>query len=151
MRIYSGCSIPFHWSIYLHLCQHHRDFPGGSDGKASASNVGDLGLIPGWGRSPGEGNGTLEKEMAPWRRNGTLAWKIPWTKEPGRLQSMESQNRTRLSDFTHTHTHVPVPHYCNSLIFVVSFEIRKCEFSTLVFHFQDCFEYLELPESLYGF
>ena len=33
------------------------DFPGGSDGKASAYNVGDLGLIRGWGRSPGEGNG----------------------------------------------------------------------------------------------
>ena len=33
------------------------DFLGGSDGKASAYNVGDLGLIPGLGRSPGEGNG----------------------------------------------------------------------------------------------
>ena len=32
-------------------------FPGGSDGKASACNVGDPGLIPGSGRSPGEGNG----------------------------------------------------------------------------------------------
>ena len=29
-------------------------FPGGSDGKASACNAGDLGLIPGSGRSPGE-------------------------------------------------------------------------------------------------
>ena len=33
------------------------DFPGGSDGKASVYNAGDLGLIPGSGRSPGEGNG----------------------------------------------------------------------------------------------
>ena len=32
-------------------------FPGGSEGKASACNAGDLGLIPGSGRSPGEGNG----------------------------------------------------------------------------------------------
>ena len=32
-------------------------FPGGSDSKASACNAGDPGLIPGWGRSPGEGNG----------------------------------------------------------------------------------------------
>ena len=32
-------------------------FPGGSDVKASACNVGDLGSIPGLGRSPGEGNG----------------------------------------------------------------------------------------------
>ena len=31
----------------------------------------------------------LEKEMAP--HSSTLAWKIPWTEEPGRLQSMESQ------------------------------------------------------------
>ena len=31
-------------------------FPGGSDGKESACNVGDLGLIPELGRSPGEGN-----------------------------------------------------------------------------------------------
>ena len=33
------------------------DFPGGSDGKASAYNAGDLGSIPWLGRSPGEGNG----------------------------------------------------------------------------------------------
>ena len=32
-------------------------FPGGSENKASACNAGDLGLIPGSGRSPGEGNG----------------------------------------------------------------------------------------------
>ena len=36
---------------------HQLDFPGGSDGKASVYNVGDLGSIPGSGRSPGEGNG----------------------------------------------------------------------------------------------
>ena len=34
-----------------------RGFPGGSDGKASACNAGDLGSIPGLGKSPGEGNG----------------------------------------------------------------------------------------------
>ena len=33
------------------------DFPGGKDGKVSACNVGDLGSIPGSGRSPGKGNG----------------------------------------------------------------------------------------------
>ena len=32
-------------------------FPGGSDGKESASHAGDLGSVPGLGRSPGEGNG----------------------------------------------------------------------------------------------
>ena len=35
------------------------DFPGGSDGKASVYNVGDPGLSPELGRSPGEGNGNL--------------------------------------------------------------------------------------------
>ena len=33
------------------------DFPGGSDGKASVYSAGDPGSVPGWGRSPGEGNG----------------------------------------------------------------------------------------------
>ena len=36
-----------------------EDFPGGSDGKASVYNVGDLGSIPGLGRFPGEGKGYL--------------------------------------------------------------------------------------------
>ena len=34
--------------------------------------------------------------------SSTLAWEIPWTEEPGRLQSMGSQSWTRLSDFTFT-------------------------------------------------
>ena len=34
-----------------------KDFPGGSDGKASVYNAGDPGSVPGSGRSPGEGNG----------------------------------------------------------------------------------------------
>ena len=48
---------------------HVLDSPGGSDGKKSACNVGDLGPIPGEGRSPGEENGYpvqycgLEKSM----------------------------------------------------------------------------------------
>ena len=37
----------------------YSSFPGGSDGKESACSVGDPGLIPGSGRSPGEGNGNL--------------------------------------------------------------------------------------------
>ena len=60
----------------------YQDFPGGSDGKASVYNVGDLGSIPGLGRSPGEGNGNPLS---------TIAWKIPGTEEPCRLQSMGSQ------------------------------------------------------------
>ena len=34
--------------------------------------------------------------------SSTLAWKIPWTEEPGRLQSVGSLSRTRLNDFTFT-------------------------------------------------
>ena len=39
-------------------------FHGGSLGKESACNVGDPGSIPGWGRSPGEGNGNPLQELA---------------------------------------------------------------------------------------
>ena len=42
----------------------------------------------------------MEKAMAP--HSSTLAWKLPWTEEPGRLQSMGSLSQTRLSDFTFT-------------------------------------------------
>ena len=34
--------------------------------------------------------------------SSTIAWKIPWTEEPGRLQSVGSLSRTQLSDFTFT-------------------------------------------------
>ena len=58
--------------------------------KKSACNAGDLGSIPGLGRS-------LEEEMA--THSSILAWRIPWTEEPGGLQTMGSQkSRTRLSD-----------------------------------------------------
>ena len=38
----------------------------------------------------------LKKEMA--AHSNVLAWRIPWTEKPGRLQSMESQSQTQLSD-----------------------------------------------------
>ena len=57
-------------------------FPGGSDSKESACNVGDLGLITGLGRS-------LEKRMA--THSSILAWKISWTEESGGLQSLGLQ------------------------------------------------------------
>ena len=64
-------------------------FPGGSEVKASARNVGDLGLIPGSGRSPGEGNGNplqyscLENPM-----DGGVCWAT--------VHGV-TKNRTRLS------------------------------------------------------
>ena len=57
-------------------------FPGGSGGKESAYNAGDPGSIPGLGRSLGEGNGYP---------SSILAWRVPWTEEPGGLQSTGSQ------------------------------------------------------------
>ena len=52
--------------------------------------VKDLLTAPGFGRSPGEGNGNLLS---------ILAWRSPWTEEPDRLQSMGSpKNQTQLSD-----------------------------------------------------
>ena len=57
-----------------------RTVPGGSDGKDSACNARDMGSIPGSGYP-------LEKGVA--THCTILAWRIPWTEEPGRLQSME--------------------------------------------------------------
>ena len=48
----------------------------------------------------------LEKEMA--THSSTLAWKIPWTQDPGRLQFMGSQTQTRLNDFTYSSKFVDV-------------------------------------------
>ena len=56
--------------------------PSGSDGKESVCSVGDLGLIPVSGRSPGEGMAT---------NSSILAWRIPWPEKPGGLQSMGLQ------------------------------------------------------------
>ena len=49
---------------------------------ASAGDIRDTGLILELGRSPGRGMAT---------HSSILAWRIPWTEEPGRLQSIESQ------------------------------------------------------------
>ena len=43
--------------MFLSISRDWLGFPGGSDSKESVSNAGDLGSIPGSGRSPGEGNG----------------------------------------------------------------------------------------------
>ena len=65
-------------------------FSGGSDGKEPACSAEDV-LIPGLGRFPGEGNGN--SFQCSYLEN-------PMDREPGRLQSMESQSQTQLS--THT-------------------------------------------------
>ena len=61
---------------------HSEGFPGGSDGKGSPYNAGDMGSISGSGRSPGGGMAI---------HSNTFAWRIPWTEEPHGLQSIWSQ------------------------------------------------------------
>ena len=57
-------------------------FPGGPVVKNLLASEGDQSLVPGSGRSPGKRNGT---------HSSILAWEIPWTEEPGRLESLGSQ------------------------------------------------------------
>ena len=70
--------------------------PGGSEVKASARNAGDLGSIPGSGRSPGEGNGNPLQYSCLENPMDGGAW---WAAVHG-----VAKCRTRLSDFTFTFT-----------------------------------------------
>ena len=64
----------------------------GKEFTCKAGDAGDMGLIPGAGRSPGGGNGNLLQYSC---------WKIPWTEEPGRLPVHGvTKSQTKLSDFT---------------------------------------------------
>ena len=67
--------------------------PGGSAGKESACNVGDLGSIPGLGRSPGEGKGN---------HSSMPAWRIPWT------STVVTMSQTGLNNF---HFHFGLPQW----------------------------------------
>ena len=67
---------------FLKVALRNWGFPGDSDGKESACNVGDG--IPSLGRED-----LLEKGMATY--SSVLAWRILWAGEPGRLQSTGSQ------------------------------------------------------------
>ena len=65
--------------VKQHCC---KGFPGGSNCEESTCNIGDPGFIPGQ-------NDPLEKGMA--THSSILAWRIPWTEEPGKLQFMGPQ------------------------------------------------------------
>ena len=86
----------FHKSTILSTAPCCRGFPGGSEVKASACNVGDPGPIPGSGRSPGEGNGNplqysfLENPM------DRGAWSTT-------IHGVTDSDKTE--QLTHTHTH----------------------------------------------
>ena len=108
-------------------------FPGGSDSKASACNAGDPGLIPGLGRSPGEGNSNLLQHSC---------LKIPWTDEPDRLESMGSQRvrhdwATSLSLYEITrlngNCHISAPSKQETQRTMTSFLFGSCESRELPF------------------
>ena len=84
------------------------DFPGGSDGKASAYNAGDLGSIPGSGRSPGKGNGNPLQYSCLENSVDGGAWQA--------TVHGVAKNRTRLSDFTFTETHTTESFCCTAEI-----------------------------------
>ena len=74
----------FHSHIHIHVYEATWSFLGSSDGKESACTAGDLGSIPGSGRSPREGN--------EWQiHSSILAWRILWSEEPGTEESIGSQ------------------------------------------------------------
>ena len=64
-------------SFFSEEAKIDRGFPGDSVGKESACNVGDLGWIPGLGRSPRGGNVNSHSSI--------LTCRIPWTEDPGRV------------------------------------------------------------------
>ena len=61
----------------------HHEFPWWPGGKECICQAGDMGLTPGSGRTPGEGNGTPLQYSC---------WKVPWTEQSGGLQSMGLNN-----------------------------------------------------------
>ena len=74
---------------------HYLPIPGGSEVKASACNAGDLGSIPGSGKSPGEGNGNRVQYSCLGNRMDAGVW---WPKV-----YRVAKSQTRLSDFTSLH------------------------------------------------
>ena len=75
--------------------------PGGTDGKESACNAGDPGLIPRLGRYP-EGRNGNSLTM--------FDWKSPWTEDSGRLQSMRSQRVRPQTERITPHFHFLIVH-----------------------------------------
>ena len=76
----------FYIKAYAHSCRFKEGYIAWClSGKCPPANAGDLGLIP----DSLTQEDPLEKEMATY--SSIVAWKIPWTEEPGGLQSMRSQ------------------------------------------------------------
>ena len=116
-------AFPKHW-LRVRLCFiAFIGFLCGSDGKESACNARNLGSIPRSGRS-------LEKGMA--THCSILAWRIPWTEEPGRLPSMGLQR-------------IGHDWVTNTFTFTYVLEHALCRFVLLCFALSSQFE-SKLPE-----
>ena len=108
---------------YLHIS---RDFPGGSDGKASAYNAGDLGLIPGSGRSSGEGNGNPLQYSCLENPMDGRAWQAT-------VRGV-AKSQTSLSNFTLPYLTLPFRTFLLLFICSVILLFQKMFFYTTLFY-----------------
>ena len=95
------CAVTAFWNsrdkVIVEQLLWAKDFPGGAVVKNLPVNEGDAEVdsVPGSGRS-------LEEGMATYSR--ILAWRIPWTEEPGELQSMGSKESDMTEQLNNKHT-----------------------------------------------
>ena len=107
----------YFWSL-----QFEKGFPGGAVVKNLPTNAKDMGLFPKAERSPGGGN--------TWATcSSILAWKIPWTEEPGRQKLTGSQNWTWLSNLHFFQVNDMVWHSFvhMDLLFLIHLNLRNLE------------------------
>ena len=100
-------------------------------------------MLDTWGRSLGRED-PLEKEMA--THSSTPAWKIPWTEEPGGLQSMGSQRvrhngATLLTYYRHAYV---FSHFSHVQLFMTPWTIA-CQISLFMRFFQEYWSWLPCP------
>ena len=96
-KVHSSSAVRWYRKTWVNFL---AKFPGGSDHKLSARNAGDMGSIPGLGRSPGEGNGNPLQYSCLENPMDRGAW---WA-----IVHRVTKSRKRLSDFTFTFKHYKV-------------------------------------------
>ena len=119
------------WSQGVH------GFPSSSGGKASACNAGDPGLIPGSGRSPGEGNGNPLQYSCLENPIDRGAWRAivhgvakSWTL----LSNTHTHTHTRTHTHTYTHTHVHTHTHTETKNGQLSFQTFEVHWALLLIH-----------------
>ena len=107
------------------LTTYFKGFPGGSEVKASACNAGDLGSIPGSGRSPGEGNGNPLPVFLPGGSHGQRS--LVGYSPQGRKES-DTTERLHL----HLHLHLPSTWIKQGIYFLSSLSRKKIDSSQVI-------------------